>query len=181
MGNSNFHSTPLYAPSRDTGPLKGKYIRLLIAGHQSVYREELRRICEAENDIKVLEEAEDGLKMINLVRELKPDVVLMDIQMTVIDDDQIIRQILTIYPKTAVILLCLDHDINVLVKAFQAGARAHLSKDVQPSEIVETIRAVYHGETYVDSQVTARILEMLRRKKNSKKINDRSLTRLQSR
>jgi DNA-binding NarL/FixJ family response regulator len=163
MVNSNSNQQPIYAPSRGTAPLVDKTIRLLIADSHAFYRKELRQTCEAEKDLRIVAEAETGLEAVDLARDLKPDVVLMDIQMPLIDGIQATRHILVANPQIAVILLTVYRDNEKLLAAVRAGASAHLPKDALASELLDTIRAVYHGETHVDSQVIARILDTLRR------------------
>jgi DNA-binding NarL/FixJ family response regulator len=140
-----------------------RQIRLLIADNHAAYRRELCRICAAESDLKIVAEAENGLQAIDLARELKPDVALIDIKLPLIDGIQATRHILAANPQAAVILLTVYRDNEKLLSGVRAGASAHLAKDAQPRELLDTIRAVYHGEAHVDSQVIARVLDALRR------------------
>jgi len=156
-------SSPIYAPARKTGPLGDQRIRLLIADDIALVRGRLRRMCEAESDFLVAGEASDGLQTVQLAEELKPDIVLMDADMPQLGCAETIRGILAALPETGVIVLTTEQAEESVVEALQAGARAHFPKSVEAATLAQAIRGVYEGQAQIDSQMTLRVLEPLRK------------------
>ena len=135
-------------------------IGVLLADDQAMLRAGFRMILESESDIAVLGEAENGEQALAATRRLRPDVVLMDIQMPVQDGLQATRQI-TEQPELAsrvLILTTFEHDEYVF-DALRAGASGFLLKNAPPEQLVHAVRVVAGGEALLAPSVTRRIIE----------------------
>lgn len=125
-------------------------IRVLIADDHTILRAGLRMLLDAQSDIQVVGEAGDGLEVSRKARELRPDVVLMDLSMPGPHSGEVIRQVLRACPKTRVLILTMHDDSAYLASAMSAGAAGYVVKKVAGSELHSAIRAVQSGRTFVD-------------------------------
>lgn len=130
-------------------------IRVLIADDHSVLRSGLRMLFSAQSDIDVVGEAADGLEVTRRVRELRPDVVLLDLSMPGPPSGDVIRAVLQASPKTRVLVLTMHDDAAYLSSALSAGASGFLVKKAADSELMSAVRAVHAGRTFVDLTQTS--------------------------
>jgi DNA-binding NarL/FixJ family response regulator len=134
-------------------------IRVLIADDQTLVRDGFRMILDAQDDIEVVGEAADGLEAVARSRELRPDIVLMDIRMPGRDGLEATRELLREAPETHVLILT-TFDLNEYVyEAMKAGASGFLLKDVPRSQLIEGIRTVADGEALLAPVITRRLIE----------------------
>jgi DNA-binding NarL/FixJ family response regulator len=134
-------------------------IRVLIADDQTLVRDGFRMILDAQEDIEVVGEAADGLEAVARSRELRPDIVLMDIRMPGRDGLEATRELLRESPETHVLILT-TFDLNEYVyEAMKAGASGFLLKDVPRSQLIEGIRTVAGGEAMLAPAITRRLIE----------------------
>lgn len=119
--------------------------RILIADDHPVFRFGLRALLEAQEDIEVVGEAESGDEAVRMARSLKPDVLLMDVNMPGLNGIEATRQITAAEPHPAVLIITMFDDDTVFT-AMQAGARGYLLKGAQGDETLRAIRAVANGE-----------------------------------
>lgn len=134
-------------------------ITVLLADDQPLLRMGFRLILEGEDDLHIVGEASDGADAIRKVRELAPDVVLMDVRMPVLDGIEATRAI-TASGSGARIIILTTFDVDEYAFAgLQAGASAFLLKDVAPSELIHAVRVVASGDAVVAPRVTQRLLE----------------------
>jgi two-component system, NarL family, response regulator LiaR len=134
-------------------------IRVILADDHPVVRRGLAAIVDVEDDIEVVGEAENGQEAVTLTHSLKPDVVLMDLKMPVLDGVAAIQQIHTQAPHVQLIILTTFADDDHIYDGIAAGARGYLLKDAPPEQLVEAIRAAHRGESLLDPEVAARILD----------------------
>jgi DNA-binding NarL/FixJ family response regulator len=139
-----------------TGP-----VRLLLADDHTMLRQSLRRTMEDEG-IEVVGEAGDGDEAARLADELKPDVVLMDVSMPVLDGVEATRLITQHTPGVAVVMLTMHADADVVAGAIKAGAVGYLVKDCTTEELVRTVRQAASGETVLSADLAATMLEEMR-------------------
>jgi two-component system response regulator NreC len=130
-------------------------IRVLIADDHSVLRAGLRMLLDAQGDIDVVGEATDGVDVSRRAKELKPDIVLMDLSMPGPPSGDVIRDVLRVCPKTRVLILTMHDDAAYLRSALSAGAAGYLVKKAADTELISAIRAVHAGRTFVDLTQTA--------------------------
>ncbi len=140
-----------------------KLIRVILADDHPVVRRGLAAIVDVEDDIEVVGEAENGEEALMLVRSLKPDVALMDLQMPVLDGVEAIKRIRAESPKVQVIILTTFADDDYIYEGVVAGARGFLLKDAPPDQLIDAIRAAYRGESLLNPEVAARILDRFSR------------------
>lgn len=138
-------------------------IRLLIADDHRLFRQGLCHVFDACKSIEVVGEAENGNQAVQMARRLKPDVVLMDIQMPLLDGVQATHIITESNPAIQVIILTMYRQDQYVFEAIKAGARGYLLKDIDESELVKAIQAVHCGEALVDPSLAARLLDEFRR------------------
>lgn len=134
-------------------------VRVILADDHPVVRRGLAAIVDVEDDLEVVGEAENGHEAVALTLSLKPDVVLMDLQMPALDGVQATRRIQAEAPATQVIILTTFDDDEYIYEGIAAGARGYLLKDAPPDQLIAAIRAAYRGESLLDPGVAARILE----------------------
>jgi DNA-binding NarL/FixJ family response regulator len=135
--------------------------RVLIADDQALVRAGFRMILDAEDDLDVVGEASDGAEAVKLARQMKPDVVLMDIRMPELDGIEATRRIaeLGTDPPTRVLMLT-TFDLNEYVyEALRAGASGFLLKDVPPEQLAAGIRIVAQGEALLAPSITKRLIQ----------------------
>lgn len=141
-------------------------IRVLLADDHSLFREGLRSLLEDQDDIKIIGEAEDGLETIRLVQQLRPTVILMDINMPVVDGVEATRMILKEEPSMGIVILTMYPQDEYVFQALKAGAKAYLLKDTPSKKLLNVIRTVHSGEAVMDVELTTRLLGEFRRMAN---------------
>jgi two-component system, NarL family, response regulator NreC len=133
-------------------------IKLLIADDHAILRHGLRRILEAEPDMSVIGEAATGIDAVKRAKQLKPDVVIMDISMPEQDGIESMRQIVKAVPARVLILTVhLEH--QVISEAVSAGAAGYLAKDSLDQELISAVRTIVHGGTVFSPNVSKRLAE----------------------
>lgn len=138
-------------------------IRIVLVDDQELVRTGLRALAERDGDIEVVGEASDGRSGLSRVRELRPDVVLMDLRMPQLDGIAATARITadpTLDAVRVVVLTTFDEDEDVLA-AIRAGAAGYLLKDVAPSALREAIRVVAGGDSLLSPAVTTTVLAQL--------------------
>jgi DNA-binding NarL/FixJ family response regulator len=138
------------------GPGTAAPIRVVIVDDQDLVRAGFRLILDAEDDITVVGEAGDGRDALNAVARDRPDVVLMDIQMPILDGIEATRR-LAGHPARTVILTTFERD-DYIVEAIAAGASGFLLKNAPPEELVAAVRVVAAGDALLSPSVTRRVL-----------------------
>jgi DNA-binding NarL/FixJ family response regulator len=142
-------------------------IRILIAEDQQLVRRAFSAMLSIEPDIKVVAQAADGAEAIQLARQWRPDVVLMDLQMPRVGGIGAMKRILEDLPSTRIIVLTTFDTDELVFEAISAGAHAYLLKDANESEILETIRAVYAGQSRLSPKIAGKVMDELRRQRPS--------------
>jgi len=132
--------------------------RLLIVDDEALVRAGLRMILESDDDLEVVAEAEDGADATRMVKEHRPDVVLMDIRMPRLDGLAATREVQALPdPPKIVVLTTFDLD-DYVFRALQAGASGFLLKDTPPRELVQAVKVVAAGDAMLSPAVTRRLI-----------------------
>lgn len=132
---------------------------VLIADDQQLVRTGLRMILDAENDLEVVGEAVDGIEAVATASALRPDVVLMDVQMPRLDGIEATRRILATLDAPRVVMLTTFSQSEVVYQALVAGASGFLLKDMPGAQLVGGIRAIARGEELLAPELTRRLVE----------------------
>jgi len=142
---------------------KTKKVRVILADDHQLFREGLKRILNMEDDIEVVAEAADGVQIIELCNEYRPDIVLMDINMPV-QNGVIATEKLTQYmPEIKVVILSIHDDESYVFETLRKGASGYLLKDMEADTLLHAIRAVFDGHAYIHPRVTGKLINQLRR------------------
>lgn len=140
-----------------------KPIRVLIADDHFVVRMGLAAVIGTQPDITVVAEATNGKQAIELFRQHRPDVTLMDLRMPEVDGLEAITAIRGEFPESRFIVLTTYDGDEDIYRALQAGARAYLLKDMLRDGLVEAIRAVHAGQRRIPAEVASRLAERMNR------------------
>lgn len=133
-------------------------VRVLIVDDHAVVRQGLITFLELQDEIEVVGEASNGKEAVAQVKELKPDVVLMDLVMPIMDGLTAIKEIKTVRPETEVIALTSFADDEKVFTAIRSGATGYLLKDVQPDDLVKAVLAAERGEVQLHPEVAKKLM-----------------------
>ncbi len=133
-------------------------IRVLIADDHPVFRFGMKALLSTEADMKIVGEASNGRETMKLAAELKPDVILMDINMPEVNGIEATRQIVRAHPEIAVLIVTMLDD-DSLFSAMRAGARGYLLKGAEGAETLRAIRAAAAGEAIFSPRVAERLVQ----------------------
>jgi DNA-binding NarL/FixJ family response regulator len=133
-------------------------IRVLIVDDQSLFREGLETLLSIHKDIQVIGQASNGQEAIDLALKLRPDVILMDMQMPFLNGIGATRRVMQSLPNCRVIVLTTFDDKEFIFDALRAGAVGYLLKDVGSARLAESIRVTARGDSILDSSVAAKVV-----------------------
>ena len=150
MGNSGTH----------TGPA-----RLLIADDHALVREGLRTMLSGEDGIRVVAEAKDGQEALSVCRDLRPDLVLMDVRMPVMDGLEATRRIKEEMPRVGVVMVTMHENPDYLFEAIKAGAAGYVLKDASGERLLGAVRRTLEGESPLNQELAMRLLVRLARER----------------
>ena len=153
-------------------------IRVLIADDHSMVRQGLKQILELEEDIIVVCQASNGDEAIQYAKQQMPDVILMDINMPYTNGLQAIKELKEQGVPSKIIVLTIHQDREYLFKTLQMGAEGYVLKDAEASVLIEAIRNVYRGQSYIQPNMTKELVREFNRVTlhEKEKRNDNNLT-----
>jgi len=137
-------------------------IKVLLAEDHLITRQGICRLIEDESDLAVIGEAGDGEEAVQLVTEMQPDVVIMDVAMPKLNGIEATRQIKLIRPATAVLILSAYDDDEYVFGLLEAGAAGYLLKSAGGDELTHAIRAVHKGEPVLDPIIARKVINRFR-------------------
>jgi len=151
--------------------------RVIIADDHTVVRNGLRHILERASGFEVVGEASRGTEVPHLVRELSPQVILLDLSMPGRNGLELIRQLRADHPALRILVLTMHAEEQYVVRAFRAGAAGYLTKDSAATELVEALRKVASGGTYVSPAMAEKLALGLQEKPDAphEDLSDREL------
>lgn len=136
-------------------------IKILLAEDHIVVREGIRELIQAQDDMEVVGEAGDGEEAVQLVTQVEPDIVLMDIAMPKVNGIEATRRIKESHPSVGVLILTAYDSEEFIFALVEAGAAGYLLKNVRGRELLNSIRAVYDGESVLHPAIAKRIFSHL--------------------
>lgn len=159
-------------------------IKVVVVDDHTLLREGLCTILNMEEDISVIGEAGNGHEAIEEAKKVKPDIILMDINMPEMNGIDATRKIKESFPEIKIIALTLHDDDQYVFEMVRAGAKGYVLKDVESQELIETIRKVNKGESMMTARVTSKLLDEFNRlssRKNERNKRDELLPQLTQR
>lgn len=147
-------------------------IRVLLADDHTIVRDGLRALLEKQPDMTVSGEASDGREAVQIAEENSPDVVVMDIAMPNMNGIEATRRIVATRPSTAVVILSMHQDESYVLRSLKAGARGYLLKDSLRSDVLEAIRSVAQGRSFLTRKVSRLMQEDYIRQMEQRGVED---------
>lgn len=142
-------------------------IKVAIADDHALYRTGVKTSLSSRKDIQMVAEAENGMQLLNLLKHIQPDVVLLDIQMPIMDGLVTLPEIKKLYPNVKVIMLSMHNDHSVISKMMEIGANSYLTKESGSEMIYEAIRGVFEQDFYFNDMTNKALLSGLRTKRTT--------------
>ena len=142
-------------------------IKVAIADDHTLFRTGVKTSLSQRKDIQMVAEAENGMQLMNLLRHIQPDVVLLDIQMPIMDGLTALPAIKKLYPNVKVIMLSFLNDHSVISKMMELGANSYITKESGADMIYDAIKAVYQNDFYFNDLTNKALLSGLRTKRTA--------------
>lgn len=136
---------------------------VLIIDDHKLFREGVKRILEMEDNLEVIGEAENGVQGYQMALELRPDVILMDINMPENNGVEATIRIKEDFPEARIIILSIHDDENYVFQTLRSGATGYLLKDVDSDSLVSAVRCTARGESYIHPKITGKLIDEFRR------------------
>lgn len=154
-----------------------KTINVLIVDDHSLVRQGLKQILELEQDIRIVGQAGDGEEALVKVQQLKPDVVLLDINMPKLNGIQTLRRLKDIDKTTRVIMLTFHEDQEYLYETINLGANGYVLKDSESESLISAVRDVYKGSSYIQPSLASNLVKEFNRGQSLGDSRDNKMTR----
>lgn len=145
--------------------LDSQVIKVAIADDHHLFRTGVRTSLSSRKDIQMVAEAENGMQLLNLLKHIKPDVILLDIQMPIMDGYATLPEIKKLYPEIKVIMLSMINDHSMITRMMEIGANSYLTKESDSETIYNAIRTCYEDEFFFNDLTNKALLNGLRSKK----------------
>ena len=139
-------------------------IRILLVDDHTLFRSGLKALLSRQDDFEIVGEASDGLEGVKLAEQLKPDLVLLDLDMPVMNGTEALAQMLAGNRELPVVMLTVSEDAEDLKEAFVLGARGYLVKNIDADYLVNSVRQVVAGESVMSPEMTSKFVNGIRAK-----------------
>ena len=136
-------------------------IKITLIDDHTLFRSGIKALLSRQPDFDVIGEASDGLAGVKMVEQLKPDVVLLDLDMPVMNGREALAQILSINPQLTVIMLTVSEDSDDLTECMRMGAKGFLLKNINADFLLESIRKAVDGDNVFSPEMTSRLVQSL--------------------
>ena len=143
--------------------VRTKQVKLVLADDHALFREGLRRILSMESGFEVVGECSDGSQVVDLCRQLNPDIILLDINMPVENGVTATERLHRELPDVKILILSFHDDESYVFETLRLGASGYLLKDMEAGDLVHDIRAVASGYAYIHPKVTGKLINQMRR------------------
>ena len=140
-------------------------IKVLITDDHALFRTGVKTSLIALYDIEFIGEAENGMQLLNLVKFLQPDVILLDIQMPIMDGIATLPEVKKILPNAKIIMLTMNDDVSMISKLMEIGANSYLTKNSDSETIYEAIKTVHSKEYFFNEYTNKAMLSGLRNRR----------------
>jgi DNA-binding NarL/FixJ family response regulator len=137
-------------------------IKVIIADDHTLFRAGVKTALSVKKDIDLIGEADNGMQLLNLLKHMEPDVILLDIQMPIMDGITTLPEIRKLYPQIKVIILSMHNDHSMISKLMEIGANSYLTKNSDSENIYNAIRTCYEQEFYFNELTNKALLSGLR-------------------
>ncbi len=145
--------------------LDSQVIKVIITDDHALFRTGVKASMMGRKDVQMIAEAENGMQLLNLLKHIKPDVILLDIQMPIMDGLTTLPEIKKLYPDIKVIMLSMHNDQSVISKMMEIGANSYLTKDSDSEAIYQAIKTCYEQEFFFNDLTNKALLNGLRTKR----------------
>jgi DNA-binding NarL/FixJ family response regulator len=149
-----------------------KPTRIVLADDHTVVRKGLRLLLESHQGFQVVGDAADGRQAVALAEERRPDVVVMDVAMPILNGIEAARQITARLPQVAIVFLSMHSDEAYVLKALKAGARAYLLKDSAEYDLINAVKAVSEGKAFFSPAISKMLVEDYMRQMQERQVED---------
>ena len=139
-------------------------IRILLVDDHTLFRSGLKALLSRQDDFEIVGEASDGLEGVKLAEQLKPDLVLLDLDMPIMNRTEALAQMLARNRELPVVMLTVSEDAEDLKEAFVLGARGYLVKNIDADYLVNSVRQVVAGESVMSPEMTSKFVNGIRAK-----------------
>ncbi len=154
-----------------------KTIKVIIADDHALFRAGVKTALSVKKDVELIAEADNGMQLLNLLKHLEPDVVLLDIQMPIMDGITTLPEIRKLYPHIKVIILSMHNDHSMISKLMEIGANSYLTKNSDSETIYNAIKTCYEQEFFFNELTNKALLSGLRtRRAESGSVQEVNLT-----
>src|SRR5882762_5455528 len=140
-------------------------IKVAIADDHALFRQGVRTALSVRKDIEMIAEADNGMQLLNLLKHIEPDVILLDIQMPIMDGITTLPEIRKLYPDVKVIILSMHNDHSMISKLMEIGANSYLTKNSDSETIYQAIKTCYEQEFFFNELTNKALLTGLRTKR----------------
>jgi DNA-binding NarL/FixJ family response regulator len=147
-------------------PEAGNAIKVAIADDHTLFRAGVKTALSVKKDVELIAEADNGMQLLNLLKHVEPDVILLDIQMPIMDGIQTLPEIRKLYPHVKVIILSMHNDHSMISKLMEIGANSYLTKNSDSETIYQAIKTCYEQEFFFNELTNKALLSGLRTKRN---------------
>lgn len=166
-----------YAAKLTGGTCMEQQLKVIIIDDHGMVREGLKQLIELENDIKVIAQAGDGIEGIEKILEYKPDIILLDINMPRMNGIQVVEKLKELSINCKIIILTIHNDIEYLFKAVEIGVQGYVLKDSDADTLINAIRTVDRGESYIQPNLTTQLVKRMNRNYQPQKKVTNDLTK----
>src|SRR5882762_6132702 len=143
-------------------PEMNKAIKVVIADDHTLFRAGVKTALSIKKDVELVAEADNGMQLLNLLKHIEPDVILLDIQMPIMDGIATLPEIRKLYPQVKVIILSMHNDHSMISKLMEIGANSYLTKNSDSETIYQAIKTCYEQEFFFNELTNKALLTGLR-------------------
>jgi len=142
-------------------------IKVAIADDHALFRTGVKTSLSIRKDIQMVAEAENGMQLLNLLKHIKPDVILLDIHMPIMDGYATLPEVKKLYPDIKVIMLSMNNDPSIITRMMEVGANSYLTKESDSEVIYQAIKTCYEDDFYFNDLTNKALLNGLRSKRHA--------------